>query len=226
MTDELIARLAAANPFPHDGPLRLAEPIRGFSWRLVLGAAVGVAALAGAGIAIAAGFGAFSGISAAQRPQTPADRINPALLAEINSANSARGSDGQLLADSSRLVRRLPGGTGIYAVSTADGQLCVLGTGLAGSNTGMGGASAMGCGSPLTQTQPTTMGSFKANGGTPTVNWGIALDHINALSFHLADDDLTVPVKDNVWAYQGPSPRNAQSVVVHYDDGTSTTLTP
>src|SRR3954451_24089555 len=28
MTDELITRLAAANPVPHDGPLHIAEPIR------------------------------------------------------------------------------------------------------------------------------------------------------------------------------------------------------
>lgn len=191
-------------------------------WRPVLVAAVAVATLVGVGVAIAAGFGAFDGIGAAQRPQTPADRIDPALLAEINSANPAASSTGKLLADSSRLVRQLPDGTRIYAVATNTGQLCVLGTGMARS----GGATAMGCGSPLSQTEPTTMGSFKADRGTPTINWGMALDHINAVSFDLPSGELTVPVKNNVWAYQGAPPRTAQSVIVHYDDGTTTTLIP
>lgn len=51
-------------------------------WRPVLVAAVVVAALVGVGVAIAAGFGAFNGISATQRPQTPADKIDPKLLAQ------------------------------------------------------------------------------------------------------------------------------------------------
>jgi hypothetical protein len=195
-------------------------------WRPVVAAVVVVAALVGAGVAIAAGFGAFDGISAAQHPQTPADRIDPALLALINAANTGRGAGDQLLANSARLVRHLSGGTRIYAVATKDGQLCVLAEGLAGSNTGRGGANAMGCGSPLTQSQPTTLASFKANRGTPTINWGIALDHINAVSFDMAGQEVTVPVRNNVWAYEGASPRDAQSVVVHYDDGTTVTLTP
>src|SRR3954452_13228472 len=81
MTDELIARLAAANPVPREGTLHVLEPVRlRRSWRPVLGVAVAVAALAGAGIAIAAGFGAFNGISAAQHPQTGADVIDPATM--------------------------------------------------------------------------------------------------------------------------------------------------
>src|SRR4051794_2651356 len=69
MTDELITRLAAANPVPHGGPLHLAEPVRVRpSWRAVLGVTLAVAALTGAGVAIAAGFGAFDGISSVQHP--------------------------------------------------------------------------------------------------------------------------------------------------------------
>jgi hypothetical protein len=195
-------------------------------WRSVFVAVVAVAALVGTGVAIAAGFGAFNGISAVQHPQTPADRIDPALLAEINTANSFRGAGDQLLADSARLVKQMSDRTRIYAVATEDGQLCVLAAGLAGSNTGKGGASAMGCGSPLTQSQPTTIASFKANGQTPTISWGITLDHIIAVSFGLTGQEVRVPVKNNVWAYEGASPRDARSLTVHYDDGTTVTLNP
>ena len=65
MTGEVIARLAAANPVPHDGTLHVQGPVRlRRSWRPVLGVAVALVALAGAGVAIAAGFGAFEGTPA------------------------------------------------------------------------------------------------------------------------------------------------------------------
>jgi hypothetical protein len=192
-------------------------------WRPVLVAAVAVAALVGAAVAIAAGFGAFNGISAAQHLQTPADKIDPSIIARINGNNGIQGPGSQLLADSSRLLRQLSGGGRLYVVARKDGGLCVLAVGLSGTESG---PSAMGCGSPLTQSQPTTISSFKAKQGTPTVNWGIALDHINAISFDLGGQELTVPVTNNAWAYEGLSPRLAQSIVIHYDDGTTRSLTP
>jgi len=65
MTDEVIARLAAANPVPHDGTLHVLEAVRlRRSWRPMLGVAVALVALAGAGVAVAAGFGAFEGTPA------------------------------------------------------------------------------------------------------------------------------------------------------------------
>ena len=84
MTDELITRLAAANPVPHDGPLHVARPARlRPSWRIVLSVIVAMAALAGTGIAIADGLGVFSGISSVQHPQTTGDLIDPATEAYI-----------------------------------------------------------------------------------------------------------------------------------------------
>jgi hypothetical protein len=64
MKDDLIRRLAAANPVPRDGPLHLPEsaPVR--PRRPVLGLVVAVVALACAGVGIAAGFGAFEGTPA------------------------------------------------------------------------------------------------------------------------------------------------------------------
>jgi hypothetical protein len=192
-------------------------------WRPVLVAVVAFAALVGAGVAIAAGFGAFNGISALQHPQTPADRIDPGLLAEINAANSVRGAGDQLLADSARLAKRVSDGTRIYAVATQDGQLCALATGLAGSNTESGGASAMGCGSPLTQSLPTTAASFRANEATPTISWGIATDRVTAVSFMASGQEVTVPVKNNVWAYEGDS-SIINSLTVHFNDGSTETI--
>ena len=46
-------------------------------------AAIVTTALALAGLAIAAGFGAFNGISAAEHPQGAADALDPALVARI-----------------------------------------------------------------------------------------------------------------------------------------------
>src|SRR3954451_6998710 len=69
MTDELITRLAAANPVPYDGPLHIATPVRVRpTWKIALSAIVAIAALALAGIAIADGLGIFNGISAVQHP--------------------------------------------------------------------------------------------------------------------------------------------------------------
>jgi hypothetical protein len=65
MTDELIVRLSAANPVPDDRPLHELEAARiRRSWRPLLGVAVALVAFAGAGVAVAAGFGAFDGTPA------------------------------------------------------------------------------------------------------------------------------------------------------------------
>ena len=227
----IVSELERMLPLPDGGRADWSDVLRraGFvrarrRWRPVLVTAVAVAALVGAGVAIAAGFGAFNGISVAQHPQTPADRIDPKLLDEINAANSARGAAGQLLPDSARLVKQLSDGARIYAVATKDGQLCALAAGLPGGNTGKGGASALGCGSPLTQSQPTTAASFKANGQTPTISWGIALDSVTAVSFMSGGQQVTVPVVNNVWAYQGDNRGVLDPLTAHFADGHTETI--
>jgi hypothetical protein len=182
-------------------------------WRPVLVAVVVVAALVGVGVAIAAGLGAFHGISAAQRPQTPADRINPKLLAEINAAN-VKGGPGQLLPDSARLVKEVTGAR-FYAVATSTGQLCVL------VEREIGGV-GMGCGSPLTQSQPTTAASFNVNHEKNT--WGIAVDGVTAVSFLAGGKQVTVPVVHNVWVYQGNYAGVPETLTVHRADGSTDTV--
>jgi hypothetical protein len=186
-------------------------------WRPVLVTALVVAGIVGVGVAIAAGFGAFNGISAAQRPQTPADRLDPKLLFYINRVNGSRGAGEQLLPDSARLIRRLPGNVRIYAVATNDGQLCVLAERLPNNN-GKDDALGMVCGSPLTQTKPSSAATFARNESSPAITWGIALDSVAAVSFMAGGHEVTVPVTNNVWAYEGADP-NYGTLTAHFKDG-------
>ena len=216
MSNDVIGRLAAANPVPHDRPIHLPGPVIAVpSSRLALGIAIAVAALAGAGIAIAAGFGTFDGISAAQHPSTAADKLDPSAAALV-------GQDPKLEADSVRFVTQLPDGVRIYAVATTTGGLCALAERLP-NNDGSNDAAAMGCGSPLTQTHPTTIAGFRASESTPIISYGIALDNVVAVSFMAAGQEVTVPVKDNVWAYEGDN-SSINSLTVQFKDGSKRTL--
>jgi hypothetical protein len=188
------------------------SPTGQLRWRPVLVAAVVVTALVGVGVAIAAGFGAFNGISAAQHPPTAADKLDPAVAASIASSDNSLG----LEADSARFVTQLADGVRIYAVATKTGELCVLAERLPNNN-GKNDAAAMGCGSPLTQSQPTTGQSFQANEATPPINYGIALDSVTAVSFMAGGQEVTVPVKNNVWAYEGA----IGSITAHFKDGST-----
>lgn len=191
------------------------------SWRPVLVAAFVVAGIVGVGVALAAGLGAFNGISAAQRPQTSADKIDPKLLAEINTINQVKGGPGRLLPNSARLVRQLPDAR-IYAVATKDGQLCVLATRLLNNN-GKYDAAGMGCGSPLTQSQPSTAATFARNQSSPAISWGVALDSVASVSFTTGGHQVTVPVTNNVWAYEGAAPTHG-TLTAHFRDGSTKTI--
>jgi hypothetical protein len=93
MSNDVIRRLAAANPVPHDGPLHLPEPVRArLSSRPLVAVAVAAAALAGGGVAIAAGVGAFA------RP------LHQATL--VVSPNALTGRDGTALSTCSLLGAR------------------------------------------------------------------------------------------------------------------------
>ena len=220
----IVSELGRMLPLPDGGRADWGDVVRraGFASRRprlrpVLVAALIVAGIVGVGVAIAAGFGAFHGISAAQRPQTRADRIDPHLLAEINSMNTRRrGGPGRLLPASARLVKQLPDAR-IYAVATQDGQLCVLADRMLNNN-GKFDAAAMGCGAPLTQNQPSTAGTFARTGSSPSVSWGIALNGVAAVSFMVGRHEVTVPVTKNVWAYEGPGPTRS-SFIAHFENG-------
>jgi hypothetical protein len=187
-------------------------------WRPVLVAAVVVAAVAGVGVAIAASFGAFNGISAAQHPPTAADKLDPAVAASI----AANGNPLGLEANSARFVTQLADGVRIYAIATKTGELCALAERLPNNN-GKNDAAAMGCGSPLTQGKPTSAASFQRNEATPPISYGIALDSVTAVSFMAGGQEVTVPVKNNVWAYEGNNSA-IDSLTVHFNDGSTETI--
>ncbi|HKU56336.1 MAG TPA: hypothetical protein VJP41_04880 [Gaiellaceae bacterium] len=74
--DAAIRRLAAANPVPHDGPLHLPERVRVHARRPALGLAIALTALASAGVALAAGLGAFEGTPAPPDVSTSFSQLN------------------------------------------------------------------------------------------------------------------------------------------------------
>ena len=195
-------------------------------WRPVLVALVAATAVVGAGVAIAAGFGAFNGIGAAQHPHGPADTLDAALVAQIERQNAELAASptgqttGQMLLDSTRFIRGLASGERVYALTTTTNELCVLIVGRPGSNM----SSAVGCGDPLNQDEPTTVGGVRPNPATPPLTYGIALDGVVSVSFMAAGAETTVPVKNNVWAYEGPSSAQ-ESLTVHYANGSTQTLT-
>jgi hypothetical protein len=204
-------------------PLNRVEPVtlarRKPNRRRVLIVGVLATALLAAGVAIAAGLDPFAGIGAASHAQTPRDVLAPAVLAPFNRAN--RNFSGSLVPESPRLLGRLTSGRRIYVAKTTKDSLCVL-------VTNHGKLGTVSCGSPLTQAEPVTVTSFVRvkNGPNATLplNYGIAKDGITAVSFTAHGSEKTVPVKNNVWFYEGQSNVLA-SITVHYADGHTRTLT-
>jgi hypothetical protein len=221
-------------------PLNRVEPVtlprRKRTRRPVLIAGFLAAALLATGVAIAEGVNPFAGIGAADHAQTPQDVLDPAtaaliqsynavVAAQIQSHNAHAGSNCsqlfpdsslQLLPDTARLIGQLPSGRSIYVVTTTSkDELCLVVD-----------QASVGCGAPLTQTEPTTIETFDqvVNGpdATPPLAFGVAQDGITAVSFMGGGSEHTVPITNNVWAYEGDS--DLRTITVHYADGTTQTI--
>ncbi|HEY5159895.1 MAG TPA: hypothetical protein VII83_02370 [Gaiellaceae bacterium] len=207
-------------------PLATIEPvIRRTKQRrpLILVVAVASTALIATGIALAAGLDPFAGIRAADHPRDANDTLSPAALAAITSANVARGqfqngAAGQLLPDSARLVTQLSAGDRVYAVATTTGGLCVL----IQEPQGASFQTAMSCGNPLSQNQPTTEETIRPDPATPPLSFGVARDGVVGISFIANGSEQTVLVKDNVWAYRGAA--EIPPLTIHYADGSTEQL--
>jgi hypothetical protein len=207
---ELLAPLRRLEPVPFS-----MQPVseRRLLRKPVLVAAVLLFALALTGVAIADGVGAFNGIGAAQHPQSAADLLGPQELSpDCSSAVASPSAFCNLDLGSARLVRTLPSGRKVWVATDSHGDLCVF--------LQEGGAS---CGSELTPTRPTTLASFKKGPGVPLITYGVALDGIVAVSFIAGGEPVSVPVEDNVWAYEGPNSA-FQTLTVHYADGSTFVL--
>ncbi len=207
---------------PHERPagrrrLRRMRPV------LVVG--VTVAALAGTGVAVAAGLGAFNGISAAQGTQTGASVLPSAILAQVKEMNAQHASVSaaipQLLPDTARVLGTMPDGSPVYGLSNTHGDLCVI------SEAGGG------CGAPLSKSHPITMNmsaESPTTGGTFIAS-GVALDGVTSVSFTLAPGDgtvITVPVENNVYWYekQDTHANYAHCVTAHFADGSTVNAFP
>lgn len=219
---ELLAPLRRLEPVPLRGP----RERRLRRWRPVLVAAVAIAALVGAGVAIAAGLGAFNGISAAQQTQVGADVLPRAVLAQLKEMNAQTARENAQMADNpkgfqipllllatARVLGTSPGGSEVYGLTDTKGELCLFGA--------MGG----GCGPPLSASHPITMGGSNASptaGGTLTVG-GVAMDGVTSVSFTVWGKAVTVPVKDNVYVYEEPNSHasEAHCIVAHLADGST-----
>jgi hypothetical protein len=212
-------------------PLDRIEPLqrRGHKRRVVrvgLIAAVVAAAVALIGVSIAATqWGPLAGISSADRPQTQSDKLGPKEIAQLRSDELPAGASGdqigKRLVDSARWVGSLPDGRNLYVIPSAGGKLCVFAAGLAES-----------CGDALTRDAPITF-TISANGvGSRPLVSGVALDDVVSVAFRAGGVSVTLPVRHNVFAYEGPPyegpPSRAGPEVsaptVSFSDGTKTTI--
>jgi hypothetical protein len=189
--------------------------------RHVLLIALAVAALIGAGVAIADGIGAFDGIGAAQHPQTGADVLDAKTLAGLQRACPSETVTSSfympfchLVLDSARLVGQIPSFGSVYVVTDTRGDLCTVFEGGDGS-----------CGPPLSKSQPITFGTFNPSpttGGTFIAS-GLAVDGVTAVSFTVSGKTVDVPVENNVWVYSEPDShaKLGQCVIAHLNDGST-----
>lgn len=187
--------------------------------RLTLIAFAALVTSAAAGIAIAATLGAFDGISAANHPQTGADKLDATTLARLQGdCPTVKGPIYKpfcnLVLESTRLIGHSATMGNIYVVSDTRGDLCTLWA-----------AGAGGCGPALSKSQPI---SFAAFNDTPTVGGtfvatGIALDDVASVSFTVGGKAVTAPVSNNVWVYEEPNSHatNAHCVLAHLADGST-----
>jgi len=200
-------------------PRRLPAQRRWRPWRIAWVAAALVLVFVGA--TYAAGFNPFAGISAANHPATPSDALPPFLTSHIAKFSSAmeKMGHGHLLPDTARSITQLPSGMRFYTIATSTGGVCLTTVNHPGSNARGGG---LVCGDSLAQSRPITIASEQVNHSTPRVSYGLALDGVTAVSFTAGGTETTVPVKDNVWAYEGQA--NLRSVTVHWENGSTQTL--
>ncbi|MGH3025027.1 MAG: hypothetical protein ACRDLR_01080, partial [Gaiellaceae bacterium] len=178
-----------------------------------------ITAFALGGIAAAAGLGPFGGIGAADHPVANSDVLPPEITAKIEQLNAGPEGDtaaGQLIPHTARLITTLDSGRRIYVIATSTGDFCVLDQDAASQNSDWG----FGCSQPLSDGQPTTIGTIQKNAQTPPLSFGVAQDNVAAVSFEAAGAVQTIPVTNNVWVYEGAS--NAlRSLTVHLRDGST-----
>jgi hypothetical protein len=170
------------------------------------------------GAAYAAGFDPFAGISAADHPATSNDTPPASLTAHIPKFSSAmeRFGHGRLLPGTTRFITQLPSGMRFYTIATSAGGLCL-------ATVRSPGGTGLECGHSLSKSRPITIESERPNRATPLVSYGLAINGVTAVSFKAHGHQTTVPVKNNVWAYQGQNGA-LHSITAHWENGSTQTL--
>jgi hypothetical protein len=222
MIDEDLALQRLLVPLSEVEPVQMPKHGRMRRRRPVLVGALVAAALIIVGVSIASGLGGLAGISAADHPPTARDALDPVTALMVRRMNrgvarfervaGAHAGPGLLLADSARRIGMLPSGHAIYVLSTTLNHLCVVVE-----------RSALACGSSLGLRHPVTIEVTRRGPRTPPLSYGVALDGVTSLSFRAGGRIVTVPIRDNVWAYEGSSSVLAQATV-HYASGRSQEL--
>jgi hypothetical protein len=198
---ELLAPLGRIEPVTLPVRTRRRRPV-------ALVVVLAVAFVTAAAAAIAAGVGAFDGITAAQHPRGSADVLDSKTAAALQ--HSLTG----IRPDTARLVGQLPSGRRIYVATNTSEELCIVIEG-----------GVFSCGASLGSTQPITIATFDTGsvGADKQISYGVALDGVMAVSFMADGQNVTVPVRNNVWAYEGASSA-LDSTTVHFADGTTLVL--
>lgn len=211
----ILAQIDANEPAP---------PRAAFRWPLAAAVAATVV-ITITGVAFAAGvnpitvIGSFVGIRAANHAQTANDKLPPAASAQLQSFERHAGVRDELVPTSSRLIRKLPSGRSVYVVATKNGELWVV-------LVKHGKLEVAFAGNPLSQTRlvtGATMDPDGPRGPIPPLSWGLARNGITAVSFRAHNQEQTVRVIHNVWAYEGTN-NSLKEITVHYTNGTTRTI--
>jgi hypothetical protein len=209
----------------------LRNPLCWRSWKGALAVAVVVGALVSADAGIAAGPGAFYGLSRAQHPRTAADALSPKTLREVSKYNAYMAALAKrqnayakahglkqhkaalVIPATARFLGSAPNYNKIYAATDTQDSLCTI------VEKGPGGGGPT-CHLRLSPAHPviTFPPAWTPSAGGALTSFGVAMDGITAVSFRSHKQQVTVPVKDNLWYYVGPNQANT-SLVAHFANG-------
>jgi hypothetical protein len=162
-------------------------------------------AVVGVAVAAAADWGPVSGIASVDHPATSGDGLGRDVLEQLRSDELPAGSGavdqiGKRIESSARLVGTLPDGRRLYVVASSNGKLCVVAALLAES-----------CSDRLTPDAPITFTIVRNGLGSRPLAYGVAMDGVVSVSFSVGGTSVTLPVRNNAFAYEGDPYRGPAS---------------
>jgi len=163
----------------------------------------------------------FSGIGAVtQAPfgENALDAKTASTLHALNDQDFGKGVLGAQLIAEARALPRMINGKRLYLIPTETGKLCAFLE---------GGTEA--CTEPLSEARPAAVIAMDDDGpgGVGAVVFGVAIDGVRTVSFTAAGARHVVPVKGNMFAFQGSPMMTAEGLsgqTATFDDGTTVRL--